>query len=119
VLAAGAVNYTGGVVSFGPYTVTGLSAATTMGTTGAVGTYTKFSVNGGAYAASGSVSTGDTITVQFDLPTYWTDAGPFGFSQTFNPRIRQTAATTIFQSFNAKLCSDPATPPETGNSQCK
>ncbi len=119
VLAAGAVNYTGGVVTFGPYTVTGLSAATTMGTTGAVGTYTKFSVNGGAYAASGSVSNGDTITVQFDLPTYWTDAGPFGFSQTFNPRIRQTAATTIFQSFNAKLCSDPATPPETGNSQCK
>ena len=118
--ASGAANYTGAPLQFGPYTIGGLSAATnvTLPPNAGLQNFTTFSINGGAFGATGAVNSGDTISVKFDLTSYITNfnGGPVAYSATLSPKIK---AGTPIVAFSILMCGDPTVPPGVGNSVCK
>ena len=116
---SGAANYTGAPIQFGPYVISGLTAtsAATLPVNAGVQTYTTFSVNGGAYGATGNASNGDTLTVKLDLAAYISGfAGPLVYATTVSPKVK---VGTVTVTLGAQVCSDPALPPSPPNKVCQ
>jgi hypothetical protein len=117
--ASGAANYAGAPIQFGPYSVSGLGAASsvTLPVNAGLQTYTTFSVNGGAFGASGTVSSGSSLAVKFDLASYIANfSGLLTYSTPLTPKIK-VGTTTV--NFSVLMCGDPTLPPAVGNSVCK
>ena len=117
---SGAANYTGAAIQFGPYSISGLTAAAslTVPINAGLQTYTSFSVNGGAFGSTATnVNTGDSVTVKFDLANYIANfAGMPLYSTDLRPKIKIGTPTVTF---SILMCGDPALPPGVGNSVCK
>jgi len=117
--AAPGAAYTGAAIQIGPFTASGLTAATTVTpATGALSTYTKIKVGSASAASSVSVSNGDTVTVVFDLASYVTDNGSQSYAAVIQPKIKAGTFTLTFGSA-ISMCSDPSLPPPAGNKTCK
>jgi len=117
--AAPGAAYTGAAIQIGPFTASGLTAATTVTpATGALSTYTKIKVGSASAASSVSVSNGDTVTVVFDLATYVADNGSQSYAAVIQPKIKAGTFTITFGSA-ITMCSDPSLPPPAGNKTCK
>ena len=119
-LSSGKANYTGSALQFGPYSVSGLSAASavTVPANAGLGTYVSFKINSGTEGTTGTINNGDTITILFNLASYITgfNEGPLLYSTTLTPKVKIGSVTP---EFSVLMCSDPAVPPGPGNSVCK
>jgi hypothetical protein len=120
------VTYAGGALSFGPYTVTGLTAQTNVTMFGTFLGYQSMSKNGATAVSTGqAVNNGDAITILVDLATYVSDGnGPLPYATAMTPKIKAGTTTITFGSGNLDTisgivtCSDPASMPQAGYSLC-